>query len=421
MKTNKYLQNEDMKFYRGSRPNPEVEKDLKSGEHDYSKIKFPKHKDEQYANYEEFLASDEYEKALEKLARYTGISDIGTGTSKQYFDLSKMAVSAMIEITNIESTKKQELEELAEKIVRDYFQIPKNKLTYELKLNNSDVKIDEPKNKGELEKKEKELVNNIKELDEERIQRRLQNAMSQGLAVDKHWIFENAQDELIKITGDNRIIEKYGVFTSILMSGYWQMSKEQMGINESKKQVNEAIASGKSTYFMDETPPKIYAEAMNFPLLIHEALKGTMSFLGAKRKPENLQTYLKAVELEDNIKAETWDIRLGPAIWRKFLSKLPLSLRTEEDKRKLIFYLVSNVANLPAKEYIVLYNEIFSDSKESKNLLAALYYDMTRLKNKDTVSEEESAFKNLIKELADKLPNDAIGDMLAGMGIGTSK
>jgi hypothetical protein len=327
----------------------------------------------------------------------------------------------MEEIMVLESSKKDELEELAEKIIREYFGIPKQSLVLELKLNREQIKINEQPSKMELEKREKKLAEDLVNLDAERMQRRIQNAMTHGLSVDKHWIYENSKEELINITGDDKIIEKYGFFTSVVLFGYWQMSETQMGIEETKEPLNEENAGGKSGFTTREKPPKVWAEALVFPFLIHEGLKGVMSFLGDKRKPEHKPTYLAAKELEDTLKAETWDIRLGPAIWRKVYSKMPLSLRTDNEKRKFIFYLVSNVANLPTKEYLILYNEIFSDSKEAKKLLSALLYDMTRLKSKDVVTEEDSEFKKLIKELSDNVSDDDIGDMLSGMNIGLSK
>jgi hypothetical protein len=414
-------QNEAMKFYNKSRPNPEVERKLQTRDTDYGKIDFPQHKDTEYSNYEEFLASDEYENALQKLIQYTGISDVGTGASGKFYELSSKAFQIMKEIMTLESGKKDELEELAEKVLREYFGIPKEALVIELKLNRESIKIDDEPGELELQKREEELAQNFVNLDQERIQRRLQNAMTHGLSVDRHWIFENSKDELIRLTGDDKIIEKYGIFTSISLFGYWQMSEEQMGIQESLMSINEATAGGKSGFTTREKPPKVWAEALVFPFLIHEGLKAIMSYLGDKRKPEHKPTYIEAKRLEDTLKAETWDIRLGPAIWRKFYSKLPLSLRTEDDKRKFIFYLVSNVANLPTKEYLILYKEIFSDSKESKKLMSALYYDMSRLRSEDKVTEEESEFKKIIKELSDKTSDNDINDMLAGLGIGLSK
>lgn len=414
-------QNEAMKFYRGSRPNPEVERKLQDRDTEFNKIDFPEPKDGDYSNYEEFLASDEYENALQKLVQYTGVGDIGTGTSGKFFTLSSKAFQIMQELIALESRKKDELEELAEKIIREYFGIPKQALVLELKLNRENIEIDDEPSEMELQQKEEKLAEDLVNLDAERMQRRIQNAMTHGLAVDKHWIFENSKDELIQLTGDDKIIEKYGFFTSVMLFGYWQMSEAQMGLEESEGDLNEATAGGKSGFTTKEKPPKVWAEAVVFPFLIHEGLKGVMSYLGDKRKPEHKPTYLEAKKLEDTLKAETWDIRLGPAIWRKFYSKLPLSLRTEDDKRKFIFYLVSNVANLPTKEYLILYKEIFSDSKESKKLMSALHYDMSRLRSQDTVTENESEFKKLIKELADNASDDDINNMLAGLGIGLSK
>jgi len=407
-------QNEAMKFYDSNRPTSSVEKNLKTRDTEYSKVDFPQHKDETYSNYEEFLASEEYRNAVEKVKTYTGIGD--ANFSDNFYELSSSALKIMRDVMVSESKNKDALEKLAEKILRDYFQLPEDKVRFELKLNREPIKVEQKPSKSELEDKEKKLVKDFINLDEERIQRRLQNAMSHGLSVDKQWIYEKAENELIALTGDQNIIQKYGIFTSVLLYNYWRLDNSGFGVNESKETLNETTALGKSRFTTEVNPPIVFAEGVSFPFLIHEGLKGTMSFLGDKRKPKHKPTYLEARRLEDTLRAELWDIRLGPAIWRKFYSKLPLSLRNEEEKRKFVFYLVANVANLPAKEFLVLYKEIFSDSKSGKELLAALYYDLVSIKSGDIVSKKESTFKNLIKQIADESPNIDWGDLLSGTG-----
>ena len=438
-------QNEAMKFYGpSSRPTSGAIKNLASRETSYKNIDFPKPPEDSYSNYEEFLASQEYENALQKLGEYTGIRDIGQGMSGKFAGLAIKSIALLTELKQIESAHKEELQKLAANVIRKYFDFPENKLTLDFKLNPGQIKFDvdnsnlnqknsddeegEEGEEGEeseempesgVKKMEEELVDmlNSEELNLERAQRRIQNAMTQGLAVDGHWIFRNSEQELIKITGKSNIIELYSFFVAVALLGYWQYQEGSLTESSNKKRINEAEVGGRSSFTTKTNPPTIFAEAAIFPFLIHEGLKGVMEFLTDKRKPENKETYQKAVELEDQVRHELWDIRLGPEIWRKFYLKLPFSLRKEEGNQKFIFYIVSNVANLPAKEYLILYKEIFEDSKNAKKLLSAMYYDLTRMKSKDEVTTSDSEFKKLIREISDQTPDDDIGDMLKGLGI----
>lgn len=440
-------QNEAMKFYRKSRPTSGAIKNLATRNTSYKNVEFPAPPEGEYSNYEEFLASQEYENALQKLAEFSGIDDIGQGMSGQFAQLSMQAMSLLAELKKTESSHREELQELAVNLIRKYFQIPERALTLDFKLNPGQIKFDTEKinpsqkksnnddedNEDEEEENEEMPENGIKKMEEdladiinseelnaERAQRRLQNAMTQGLAVDSHWIFRNVEKELIEITGNNNIVQLYSLFTAVALLGYWQYEEGTLAEAINKKGLNEAVVGGKTYFTTRTTPPTVFAEAAVFPFLIHEGLKGVMEFLGDKRNPQNKKVYQKAVELEDQIKHELWDIRLGPEIWRKFYLKLPFSLRKEEGNQKFIFYIVSNVANLPSKEFLILYKEIFSDSKNAKKLLSAMYYDLTRMKSKDEVTTSESEFKKLIKELSDQTPDDDIGDMLKGLGISLS-
>ena len=80
--------NEAMKFANNSRPDAAVGDKLASRETPFKKVDFPEPDDEGYSNYEELLATDEYDTALQRLAEYTGNANIGSGIQGGYYQLS---------------------------------------------------------------------------------------------------------------------------------------------------------------------------------------------------------------------------------------------------------------------------------------------------------------------------------------------
>lgn len=416
-------QDEQMKFRDNddSRPDQGVERDLERGDTSFDKVDFPD-ASEEYRNYEELLASEEYKDALDKLEEFTGERNIGTGTSGRYAILSNQSTQILREIYQAEINHHDELEELCERIIRDHFKIPENSLQFNFKLNKEGVKVQNTPTKQQLKQQEEELSNDINDLTPERAKRRLINAMTQGHSVDSTYIFNAVSDELSNIMGVDNIAEKYSIFVSTMMLGYWQFPEEMMNAAMGSGGEGEGSGAGKAKIDTSTNPPTINAEAVIFPFLIHEAIKGVMEYLGKERDPEDEEKYQKAMDLEDQLQHEIWDIRLGPAIWRRLSKAFPRSVIENEEKRKIQFYMYSNIANLPVKQFLVLMKEVLKDTEDGKALLSAMYYDLTMVIDDEQVTKETSHFKNKMDEvMKNHQENDeSVDDILGSLGISLS-
>lgn len=399
-----------------SRPDPHVPEKLAARDTPFDKVDFPE-KPEGHGTYEEFLASDEYNNALEKLEQYTGERNIGTGIEGKYAQLSNQAMRILQQLMTAEHQHEQELEQLCERVIREYFKIPENALQFNLKLVKEKIAVNNKQKKPQLQQKEEELADDINGLTQERAKRRLINAMTQGHAVDGTWLFQRVSEDLANITGVQDVSEKYSIFVSTMMLGYWQFPEG----NLAGAQGEEGGAAGKTRLDTTTKPPTVNAEAMIFPFLIHETIKGVMEFLHKERRPENPELSQRARDLEDSVKHETWDIRLGPAIWRRVMNLFPDAVKNDEDKKKLQFYMLSNIANLPVKEYLITMKEVISGSDDGKKLMGAIYYDLSRKTDNETMTKTESEFRRVIDSLKDKYSEDDLSDLLSSMGIGLSK
>jgi hypothetical protein len=313
-----------------------------------------------------------------------------------------------------ETSHEEELEQLCERMIRDYFKIPQNKVQFDFKLVKQAIKLNKSQTKEQLQQKEEELAEDVNELNPERAKRRLINAMTQGHAVDGTYLYERASTELDTIMGVRGIVEKYSIFVSTMMLGYWQIPNERMASASSGEGEGGA---GKTRIDTSTNPPTIHAEALIFPFLIHEAIKGVMEFLGKERNPENPENYEKAKDLEDTIQHEVWDIRLGPAIWRRLTNLFPEAIKNDEEKKKIQYYIYVNVANLPVKEFLLLFKEIMNGGDVGKTLIGAIYYDLSRKVDNETVTKSESDFRRLMDELVEKNKGESLDDLLSDLGI----
>lgn len=408
---------ESMRFDDESRPDPSVTDDLSNRETPFKKVDFPNTPEGQgYSNYEELLASEEYKNALNKLEEFTGERNIGVGTEGKYFQLSMNAMRLFKKILMIENNHADELSELCERIIRDHFKIPEDRLLFDFRLTKQGIKVTKNPSKQELQQKEEELADDINELTPERAKRRLINAMTQGHSVDQSYLFNVVEQELVNITGEQNIIELYSAFVAIMMLGYWQFSPEQMSSAQGEGQ----DAAGKARIDTSTRPPTIHAESIIFPFLIHEAIKGVMEYLGKERNPEDPEKSKKAMDLEDQLIHETWDIRLGPAIWRRLIKLFPNAIVEQEDQKKLQYYIYSNIANLPVREFLILMKEVIEGTTDGRQLIGAMYYDLTMVLDDEEVTEENSNFRNKMNEVLARYPeenDDDLHDFLADLGI----
>lgn len=410
---------EAMNFADNSRPDPGVQAKLSNRATPFKKVEFPSPgNDGGFTNYEELLASEEYEMALGRLNAFAGERNIGTGFQSQskYYQLSIQASRILGEIKRAESQKETELEQLCERLVREHFKIPANRLQFDIKLESEKIQVNQDPEPSQVQKQEEELVDEL--LDMERAKRRLLNAMTQGAAVDSTWIFRKVIPEIQAITGVRDLADKYSIFIATMMLGYWQFPDELLEMSViGNGQLNEAAGAGKTYIDTSTNPPTVVVRAVIFPFLIHEAIKGVMEFLSKQRNPENPELVQKAMDLEDKVLYEIWDIRLGPAIWRRLYDLYPEAIKNEEDKRKLQAYIYSNVANLPVRDFLVLMKEVIGKSENGKTLIGAMYYDLTRKVDSEEVTKSTSEFKRVMDEISPQVSNDEIRDLLAGLNI----
>ena len=409
-------QQEQMKFDDpGSRPDPDVEDALDRKDTPFKSVDFPE-PPEEHGTYEELLASEEYKHALDKLAELTGERNIGVGADpkNKFFKLTMKAFMVLQEINGAEMGHKQELEELAESVIRKYFKLPDNALQFEFNLSTNKGKVENKKTKQEIQQKEEELTQDVNDITPERAKRRLINAMTQGHSVDGSYLFNDVADDLVRITGVENIIEKYSIVVAMGMLGYWHFPDEMMAMATGGE--GEAGA-GKSRLDTTTNPPTVYAEALMFPFLIHEGIKGVMEFLGKEKDPEDPDKAKAAMEIEDQVQHEIWDIRLGPAIWRRLVGLFPAPIVEQDDKKVIQYYIYTNIINLPTNEFLVLMKEVIGKSENGKKLIDSMYYDLSRKLDGEEVSNEGSEFRKLIDELSSGVDEEELASFLNNLGI----
>ena len=150
--------------------------------------------------------------------------------------------------------------------------------------------------------------------------------------------------------------------------------------------MDKGIRGGKceTEYNQDEngvSVPVVNAKAMVFPVLIHELCKGVMEVLSTHGLPieENVASYV--IDKADFLQAEPWDMRLGPAIWRRFCDAIP----AEDFNLKHQVYV--DVASMRPNEFNHLMKEIIGKTKKGKLMIGEIIEEIKKEIAEDDFNE----------------------------------
>jgi hypothetical protein len=216
----------------------------------------------------------------------------------------------------------------------------------------------------------------IVNLNAEVYKRRFLNAMTQGAAKKCNHMFHLADDELTNL--DPKLPNKYAKLMSAADYMYYIIPKMENGVSGGVVKVE----------FPTQENPKavIRAQAMVFPVLIHEIVKGVMELLSAHGLPKDKKMADFVINKADYLAAEPWDMRIGPAIWGKFTNAIPA------DDFNLKHHAYANLASLPANEFHSQMKEIMAGTKRGTKLIEDMIHEVKR-----DLKEEE--FNKAINEL----------------------
>jgi hypothetical protein len=257
----------------------------------------------------------------------------------------------------------------------------------------------------------------LETLDLERAKRRLINSMVQGSSKKGHYMYQLVPQKIQQITGSQELINQYGILMSINDTLYWQLSDQTMQMMMGGA---SGAAGGSEEVERDTEPPTIKARAINFPILVHELIKGMMELFSHQGEPEDKDLFQQVMQHEDTLEKEMWDLRLGPAIWDRIRNQFPDEILTDENKVEIQNYLLVEVFRLPAKRFLTLMKEVISGSDTGKRLIQQIVDGINQKLNDQDYEETMSQFNDELETIESSTDDDDFRDFLRNMGIDLS-
>jgi hypothetical protein len=268
---------------------------------------------------------------------------------------------------------------------------------------------------------EQDLMSDLESMTLEKAKRRLINGMVQGASKKGHYMYHYVADKIEEITGSEDLINQYGILMSINDTLYWQLSddtmKQMMGGPEGGGSVG-----GKEEVDRNTDPPTIIARAVNFPVLVHELIKGTLELFAIQGRPTDeegneSEEWDEIEGSEDTLEKEVWDLRLGPAIWDRVRNQFPEEILTDENKSELQNYLLVEIFKLPAKQFLVFMKEVISGSANGKRLMNELMSGVDQMFRDQDYQNAISMFNDDLNDVTDDTDDDDLDDFLGQLGI----
>lgn len=276
--------------------------------------------------YLEIITSESYQKNIQRVAYYLGIS-VSEIQNKfpNYPTMAMLAIKALNDIKRAESGMKQQLEQIAVNVVLD---LPENKFIKKL-VEDEDIIIDAKLGNADLtkavtaDKMDEEMPNGLTVAEnlniqlntmlgdntEGKLRRTLANYMTQGDAVNKLFLFNNVSDKLDALSPN--LSKKYGVLAAITQIGYYLTPDFPI-----TSDIVNMAAVGSEQVIPTGEKYTIKARAMTFPYLVHELVKGIGDYISMDVAS---QEELDTETMDDEIK----QIMAGPALEMKLRKLIP--------------------------------------------------------------------------------------------------
>ena len=269
-------------------------------------------------------------------------------------DISKKTlISKLQELINnckeLEEPIKNELENICVDTVLQIFNLTNDVINFNCQLKN-DIKSVTPLIPEKIEEEFSD-IEHIEYLNNEILKRRLIDSLIMGASVR---LSENFNASLSKIfLLNHKLPEIYHEIITI--NEYLTFVKEQ-------KPSTDNIGGEVSVNLISETPT-INSEAIIFPILLFETIKGVMELICSHGLPKNKFDAEYVIGKSDFLLAYNWDKRIGVGLWdiiQEIIGDENLNLMP-----KIILELIQRKSN----EFNYTMKEIFAKTKKGKQIV----------------------------------------------------
>lgn len=296
-----------------------------------------------------------FNKAKETLKEIGSIDDVKGNSIKE-------VLARLIKLCQEkERPYRNQLEKICFDYVIDLFGVPKDmvdilvELKDKIEINSNTVRIDP----ADGEDFTLDSLVDAMSIKKEVFKRRLLDVLCLGAGVSVSNSINNYKEDIAKI--DAMLPDLY--FKILSLNNYLLFETENFDITDKnpRQMGTVEIFLGK-----EDDKVRIKAQGMIFPVLLCEMVRGFMELFISHGLPTDRDKAIAVIEKSDYLKAEPWDMRLGPSLWKLFKKS------TNDVDFTQMPYLLKRVSSLDIRKFNFLFKEIFASTKKGKEIMSIL-------------------------------------------------
>jgi len=358
------------------RMSPELEMALRHHKHSLGDHPAFPEGDEQ--NFEEKIMGERFKDVLKNAKKHFNTDQIDPQT------ILMAQLPLVQDCMKIEKKHTKELEELAIKMIREEFDMTEDDVEITAELVD-DISLEGTKKNPKpvsVDGMEFENHQQLADANAEVYKRRLLNAMIQGAAKKNHHIYHMVEEELSEL--DPRLPNLYSKTMAAADYLYFLVN------NDTPKAAGGVVKIEFPK--KDGEKPIIRAQALVFPVLIHELAKGAMELLSSHGLPQDEQTQKYVLGKADFLNAEVDDMRLGSALWGQFTKMI------DPEDFSLKHHIYMELASLPVEQFNETMKEIFAGTKRGKEIIQEIVDGVKKGMKEDDFNEAMNTKRTSFEE-----------------------
>lgn len=320
------------------------------------------------------------------------LTNLGSIDDFEDSEIQTMLSKLIAKCKEIERPFRNELEKICLNYVIDLFDVPDETIEVDLNLvdkvdlGKASIILDPIDGDDDFEY---ETVDDAKSVMGEVYKRRLLDALCMGEAMCISSDIDSYCDEIEKLSPE--LCNLY--YKIIALNNYSLFMKEDIGMTDKK---TLQIGTFELSLGDEDTLPRISAQGEIFPILLSETIRGFLELFISHGLPSDKRIAMYVIGKSDFLKAEPWDMRLGPSLWEILQSSFN-DITTQE-----LPYLLRGLSSLDVDRFNFIMKEVFAKTKKGKAIMSKLcgkakneiQYDkftdkMTKLKTDKSVITDE--------------------------------
>ena len=305
------------------------------------------------AKYEDIFSPE----TLEKLKGKSGESLQQLIGDKDLMQTMRESQELLNQIAQAERGHEENLVKVAIDIVKQAYPI----------IDYSDIRIEASLGSGgdiqEPEEEEEESEDGGMETMDLEKKRRIINGITQGASIRGSFSFLLFREHLDEI--DDSLVEKYNQILKLSFGIYDNEEAIAMMLSLLGQGQKQQGGESKAEYDEDADQFVVKAQAICFPMLVHEIVKGLYEIIGTEGFGSDREKNLAIIGKVDKLSNEPEDLRYGKFIYDG-LRELYLQTGWKDDRSRELFF--TEVYKLNNKSFFSLINALINDTVNDRIL-----------------------------------------------------